>query len=61
LKIKTNDAQRALVRPKERLTQIREQVEQTLTRQKELDHHWEDQIDVRVFLCLFLPNILLTL
>lgn len=45
LKIKTNDSQRPLLRPKERLTQIREQVDQTLTRQKELDHHWEDQID----------------
>lgn len=49
MKIKTNDPQRPLLRPKERLTQIREQVEQTLTRQKDLDHHWEDQIDVSVF------------
>ena len=57
LKIKTNDPQRPLLRPKERLTQIREQVEQTLTRQKDLDHHWEDQIDVSVFFRVLFPNL----
>ncbi|KAF8804069.1 hypothetical protein BYT27DRAFT_7108485 [Phlegmacium glaucopus] len=45
LKIKTNDPHRVPLRPKERLTMIREQVELSLTKQKDLDHHWEDQID----------------
>jgi len=49
LKIRTNDPHRAPLRPKERLTMIREQVELSLTRQKDLDHHWEDQIEVSVF------------
>jgi hypothetical protein len=29
---------------------ICELVETTLTRQKDLDHHWEDQVDVSYFL-----------
>ena len=36
--------------------QIREQVEQTLARQKDLDHHWEDQIDVSVFFSSIFPR-----
>jgi enhancer of polycomb-like protein len=57
LRIKTNDLQRPLLRPKERITQIREQVDQTLARQKDLDHHWEDQIDVSVFFRVFFPSL----
>ncbi len=33
------------MRPKDRAALIREQIESQLARQKELDHHWEDQID----------------
>ena len=40
----------ALLRPKERVTMIRDLVETTLARQKDLDHHWEDQVDVSYFL-----------
>jgi enhancer of polycomb-like protein len=39
-----------LLRPKERVTMIRDLVETTLTRQKDLDLHWEDQVDVSYFL-----------
>jgi enhancer of polycomb-like protein len=39
-----------LLRPKERVIMIRDLVETTLTRQKDLDHHWEDQVDVSYFL-----------
>ena len=39
-----------LLRPKERVAMIRDQVETTLARQKDLDHHWEDQVDVSYFL-----------
>ena len=39
-----------LLRPKERVSMIRELVETTLARQKDLDHHWEDQVDVSYFL-----------
>lgn len=38
-----------LLRPKERAAMIRELVESTLSRQKDLDHHWEDQVDVSTF------------
>lgn len=34
------------MRPRERTALIREAIESTLNRQKELDHHWEDQVDV---------------
>ncbi|KAJ3557054.1 hypothetical protein NP233_g11834 [Leucocoprinus birnbaumii] len=37
--------QETVLRPKERINAIREQVEAKLAKQKELDHHWEDQID----------------
>ena len=30
---------------------VRGQVEETLTKQREADNHWEDQIDVRVYSC----------
>jgi len=36
------------MRPKERLQIIRDQVDASLARQKDLDHHWEDQVDVRL-------------
>ena len=39
-----------LLRPKERVAMIRDLVETTLARQKDLDHHWEDQVDVSYFL-----------
>ena len=39
-----------LLRPKERVAMIRDLVETTLARQKDLDHHWEDQVDVSHFL-----------
>ena len=39
-----------LLRPKERVAMIRELVETTLSRQKDLDHQWEDQVDVSYFL-----------
>ena len=36
---------------------IRDLVETTLARQKDLDHHWEDQVDVSHFLaCLIFAN-----
>ena len=43
LKIKTNDGHPSepVVRPKDRIAPIREQIETTL-----IDHHWEDLIDV---------------
>ncbi|XP_006456605.1 hypothetical protein AGABI2DRAFT_195675 [Agaricus bisporus var. bisporus H97] len=37
--------QENILRPKERISAIREQIEATLARQKEQDHHWEDQVD----------------
>lgn len=37
--------QEAALRPKERVSAIREQIETLLARQKEADHHWDDQID----------------
>ena len=48
LKIKTNDSPRSepLIRPKDRVAAIREQIETTLERQKAIDHHWEDLVDV---------------
>lgn len=47
LKIKTSDANRSepVIRPKDRIALIREQVETTLERQKAIDHHWEDLVD----------------
>lgn len=33
------------MRPRERTALIRETIESTLNRQKEQDHHWEDQVD----------------
>ena len=38
-----------LLRPKERVAMIRELVETTVARQKDIDHHWEDQVDVSQF------------
>src|ERR1700722_14937792 len=35
------------IRPKERFSRIQGQVEKSLLKQKERDHQWEDQIDVR--------------
>ncbi|CAA7267867.1 unnamed protein product [Cyclocybe aegerita] len=34
-----------IIRPKEQLVMIREQIESQLARQKDIDHHWDDQID----------------
>lgn len=34
------------IRPSERTSLINEAVESALNRQKERDHHWEDQVDV---------------
>jgi len=48
------------IRPKERLQIIRDQVDASLARQKDLDHHWEDQVDVRLPFA-FNPHILKTL
>lgn len=54
LRIRTQDStvstprQETTLRPKERINAIREQIEATLARQKDQDHHWEDQIDVSV-------------
>ncbi|KAF8151729.1 enhancer of polycomb-like-domain-containing protein [Crassisporium funariophilum] len=51
LKIRTNDPglppprQEVIIRPKDRVKMIREQIEETLQRQKDVDHHWEDQVD----------------
>ena len=49
LKIKPNDANghrlEPVIRPKDRVALIREQIESTLERQK-ADHHWEDLVDV---------------
>ncbi|KAF8966069.1 enhancer of polycomb-like-domain-containing protein [Flammula alnicola] len=51
LKIRTSDQSlpparpEVVIRPKERAQMIREQVEATVSRQKDLDHHWEDQVD----------------
>jgi enhancer of polycomb-like protein len=48
LKLKTNDVGRSepVIRPRDRIVLIREQVETTLERQKAIDHHWEDLVDV---------------
>ena len=43
------------MRPRDRAALIREQIESQLARQKELDHHWDDQIDASH--CLFLLRI----
>lgn len=48
LKIRTSDQSQpkeVVIRPKERLQIIRDQIDATLARQKDLDHHWEDQVD----------------
>ena len=51
LKLRTNDAGlpparvEVAMRPRDRAALIREQIESHLARQKELDHHWDDQID----------------
>jgi enhancer of polycomb-like protein len=37
-----------VIRPKERAQTIRDLIEKTFSKQKEADHHWEDQIDVRL-------------
>ncbi|KAJ3498436.1 hypothetical protein NLJ89_g10220 [Agrocybe chaxingu] len=34
-----------IIRPKEQVTMIHEQIEPQLVRQKDIDHHWDDQID----------------
>jgi enhancer of polycomb-like protein len=38
------------IRPKQRFSRIQNQIDREIQKQKEKDHHWEDQIDVR---CLF--------
>lgn len=38
------------MRPRDRTALINEAIEATLNRQKDQDHHWEDQIDVRHFI-----------
>jgi len=50
LKIRTNETvpaprQDPVIRPKDRVAMIRDQVEATLERQKLIDHHWEDVVD----------------
>ncbi|KAF8621954.1 hypothetical protein AX15_007385 [Amanita polypyramis BW_CC] len=51
LKLRTNDTGlpsarvEVAMRPRDRAALIRDQVESQLARQKELDHHWEDQVD----------------
>ncbi|KAH9475176.1 Enhancer of polycomb-like protein 1 [Psilocybe cubensis] len=51
LKIRTSDQalppprQEVVIRPKERQQMIRDQIESQLARIKDLDHHWEDQVD----------------
>ncbi|KAF8623276.1 hypothetical protein AX17_007482 [Amanita inopinata Kibby_2008] len=51
LKLRTHEAglpparTELAIRPRDRAALIREQIENQLARQKELDHHWEDQID----------------
>ncbi|PPQ93891.1 hypothetical protein CVT25_007804 [Psilocybe cyanescens] len=51
LKIRTSDQalpaprQEVVIRPRERQQMIRDQIETSLARQKDLDHHWEDQVD----------------
>jgi hypothetical protein len=50
--------QETILRPKERVNTIREQIEATLARQKEQDHHWEDQIDVSLFSISSYPHVL---
>jgi len=49
LKLRTNDGSgrsEPVVRPRDRIALIRDQVETTLERQKAIDHHWEDMVDV---------------
>ena len=61
--LRTNDAGlpparvEVAMRPRDRAALIREQIESQfkLARQKELDHHWDDQIDASH--CLFLACI----
>lgn len=50
LKIRTQDSvsrPEISMRPKERIAMINEQIDNALAQRKEMDHHWEDQIDVR--------------
>jgi len=46
------------MRPRERTALIRETIESTLTKQKEQDHHWEDQVDVSLFFMLFISVVI---
>lgn len=52
LKLKTAEAppapvrQEVQIRPSDRIKSIRNRVEAHLDKQREKDHHWEDQIDV---------------
>ncbi|KAF9530669.1 enhancer of polycomb-like-domain-containing protein [Crepidotus variabilis] len=50
LKIKTNDSSsqvrhEPVIRPKDRVAAIRDQIETTLERQKAIDNHWEDSVN----------------
>jgi enhancer of polycomb-like protein len=58
LKIKTNDPtvrSEPIIRPKDRVAAIREQIETTLERQKAMDHHWDDLVDVSPITIINLP------
>ncbi|KDR71187.1 hypothetical protein GALMADRAFT_144248 [Galerina marginata CBS 339.88] len=50
-KIRTNDPslppprQEVVIRPKERLQRVRDEIEANLQRQTEADHHWENTVD----------------
>jgi enhancer of polycomb-like protein len=44
-----------IIRPKDRVAVIREQIETTLERQKVVDHHWDDLVDVSPINIINLP------
>lgn len=62
LKIGVNDLGISLIRPeisikpKERLFAISHQIETILARQKDIDHHWEDCVDVSILLYTYFPS-----
>jgi len=68
LKIGINDLGIPLIRPeisikpKERLSAISYQVETTLARQRDIDHHWEDCIDVSklIYICFLSSETLIS-
>lgn len=49
------------MRPRERWEMLRSQVEEDMAKRKELDHHWEDLVDVGVMSCFCMCSRLIIL